>query len=117
MKKILSLVLCAFIIVGFTACGGGKSKFIGKWEATKAVAPGTSVEIDVKTIIGEEFSLELKDGGKAQVTLGKMKGAAEWKEEGKGITVKEKGQEMKFVEEKGKLYVEQSGVKIYFEKK
>lgn len=90
MRKSLKSVTVIGLVITMcmlTACGGGgraDDKYIGKWVSVSGEALGV-------TLSGEDisgFGLELKSGGKAQITVeGKSQGV-KWTNDDTSITVK-----------------------------
>ncbi len=104
MKKKTSLILAFLLIFSMfvmTACGGGNSgktanepakeevevenPFVGKWIAVAAQALGTTS--DFSEISEEEYSFEIKDGGKAIMTMEGETVDGTWKADGNNVTL------------------------------
>ena len=99
MKKILVVVLALAMIVALAACGeGGSSDNGASSDPNVGVYTGTSVEMmgitmDMSEIYDGDCTLDLKDGGKATVTLDGQAIDATWAVDGDAITVTIEGEE------------------------
>ena len=85
----------------------------GTWKATVATMDGT--EVNVSNVIGV-FTLKIESDGTIEMSVNDKNGETSWEETDKGFIVEDNGTTMEFVAEGDRLYVEQSGIKIYFEK-
>lgn len=115
MTRNLALVLCAaFCLLALAACGGSSvadSKYIGVWEGTTAEYAGLS--LDVSDIFGD-FTVEFKDNGKVELTVGDESETGKWEEVEGGIMV-DGDEDMTFLEnEDGDLYLDYDDVIITF---
>ena len=98
MKKILVVVLALAMIFALAACGEGGSSDGASSDPNVGVYTGTSVEMmgitmDMSEIYEGDCTLELKDGGKATVTLDGDSIDATWAVDGDAITVTIEGEE------------------------
>ena len=120
MKKIAA-VLCAVILIGVcvmsSACGGGAkykdSKYLGKWNATKAEY--MDMELGVEEILGGEFSFTLTEDGKVAMKVVDDEQSGKWEEIEEGIRL-DGDEDMTFKDQEGKLVVDYQGVTLTFEK-
>ena len=76
MKKLLSVLLVAVMMLTLTACGGGDSKYNGKYVVTKVKSGDTEYkkgDADWDAIFGDDDSklpyIVLKDDGKCSLCL------------------------------------------------
>lgn len=115
IKTLSVIMMMCVLLTLLAACGGEKysnSKYLGKWEATNAEYSG--VEMDPATILGGEFSFELKETGKCNVVIGEDKSSGEWKKTDKGFNVED---EFKFEVDGKKATLKYQGINITFEQK
>lgn len=96
MQKITKLSVILLLVVFMTACGGGgpKAKILGKW---------SFISVDGKTDLPKAFksaSLDFSKDGNVNMYDGKKTDKASWEfdKEGKTLTLKSSGNEMKFTE-------------------
>lgn len=117
MKKRIIVFFTMFVLLfALAACGGNKeSDFVGKWEATKMVSDGQ--EYKMKDF-GLSMTLELKDGGKAVMSMGGDKEEGTWEVKDGKLILNDGSEEGTPGELKGgALIMKQEGVEIHFEKK
>ncbi len=96
MQKLTKLSIILLLVIFMTACGGGgpKAKIVGKWQFTS---------VDGKTDLPKDFkdaSLDFKKEGTVDMIDAKKTQTAsfEFDKEGKNLTLKFSGREMKFSE-------------------
>lgn len=96
MQKITKLSVILLLVVFMTACGGGgpKAKIIGKWSF---VSVGGSTDLPKSF---KSASLDFSKDGNVNMYDGKKTDKASWEfdKEGKVLTLKSSGNEMKFTE-------------------
>lgn len=123
MKKFLRLLMFVGLIVAMcmlSACGGKSNdksddKYLGKWIPVTGEAYGV-------TLTGEDvsgFGLELKEKGKAVLTVEGENEDVEWKRDGDAITITANGTDMNAVAENDTLVFDNMldmGVKLTFAK-
>ncbi|MBP3851656.1 MAG: hypothetical protein J6D36_03845 [Erysipelotrichaceae bacterium] len=116
MKRIVSFISC-FIVCVCVLLGCGKdmsgSKYVGMWKATKGEYSG--VELSMEDL-NSEFTVELKDNGKAVVTFNGENGNGNWDETDNGVEVSDSQDTFAFKADGDNLVVEQDGVTFTFEK-
>ena len=115
MKKLTIIAVMFILLFTLVSCGGesGDSPYVGTWKATVATMDGT--EVNVSDVLGQ-FTLDIKANGTLEMNVNEKNGETSWEETDKGFVVEDNGTTMEFIAEDDKLYVEQSGIKIYFEK-
>lgn len=92
MKKIIALLIGTVMILSLVACGGGRAdaQYVGKYVSVAGTALGL-------TMTGEDisgFGLELKEGGKASITIDGETDSIKWTNDDTNITLKVSGQEV-----------------------
>lgn len=117
MKKIIALLLSVIITISMVACGEAepvKSKFLGTWNAVSLEAEGVSFTVDELKALGEDefadFTIVVKDGGKAYVYVDGDSDLLDWEETEEGIKIGDAS--CTFTEEQ--LCLENDGYKIFF---
>ena len=119
MKKIIALLLSVIITISMVACGEAepvKSKFLGTWNAVSLEAEGVSFTVDELKALGEDefadFTIVVKDGGKAYVYVDGDSDLLDWEETEEGIKIGNAN--CTFADEQ--LCLENDGYKIFFNK-
>jgi uncharacterized lipoprotein YehR (DUF1307 family) len=89
MKKIMTLLLALVVCFSVTACGGGDNgengdkALVGKYIAISG-SLGEALDFTPEDL--KDFTLELKEGGKAFITIaGEMTPEGSWKKDGQKI--------------------------------
>ena len=89
MKKFLSVVLMAVLLLGMVACGGGSKASTdpnaGLYTATTAEMMG--IEIDADDAFDGGFTIELKDKGKCALNVAGKKANGKWTLDGTAFHV------------------------------
>ncbi len=85
MKRFVSLILVLMLILALAACGGEPDPNAGLYEATTAEYAGFSLE--VSSLYESGLSLELKDGGRAILTMDGTDYSVKWSLEGEALTI------------------------------
>lgn len=85
MKRLACLILALALIFALAACGGEPDPNAGVYKATTAEMSGIS--LDVNSVYDGGLSFELKDGGKAIMTMGGDDYNLRWKLEGDAVTI------------------------------
>ncbi len=85
MKRLACLILALAIILALAACGGEPDPNAGVYKATTAEMSGIS--LDVNTVYEGGLSFELKDGGKAVMTMDGKDYNLRWKLDGEDLTI------------------------------
>ena len=85
MKRLACLILALAMILALAACGGEPDPNAGVYKATTAEMSGIS--LDVNTVYEGGLSFELKDGGKAVMTMDGKDYNLRWKLDGEDLTI------------------------------
>ena len=85
MKRLACFVLILALLLALAACGGEPDPNAGVYKATTAEMSGIS--LDVNSVYDGGLSFELKDGGKAIMTMGGSDYNLRWKLEGDAVTI------------------------------
>lgn len=119
MKKFLRLSMFVGLLLAvcmLSACGGNSDgKYVGKWISVSGEAYGV-------TLTGEDisgFGLELKDKGKAVLTVDGESEDVKWKNDGNTITITASGTDMKGIAENDTIVFDNMldmGLKLTFAK-
>ncbi|MDR0951301.1 MAG: hypothetical protein LBM18_00030 [Oscillospiraceae bacterium] len=119
MNKAVTVLLAAVVTLMLSACGittSGEHQFLGTWAAVSVEKDGSVFTIDELEAMGDnsisDFSIVVKEGGKAYVSAEGQSAMVDWSTKDGGITLGV--QDCTFND--GKLCVENNGVKIYLEK-
>ena len=119
MKKFLALMLAIVLMCGvLAACGGSanaNSPIVGTWKLTKGVASGITVD---PSQLGMEMSFRFDANGKAAMVYnGDTTEGLSWRLEGDVVKLGVSGTDLyDFAYDGSTLTVEESGVKMIFEK-
>lgn len=71
MKKILTILLCGFMVLGLTGCGVEKNEFeIGEESNIEIIEKGVSLSIKENTLTNEGATLILKNNSDVDVQYG-----------------------------------------------
>lgn len=85
MKRLACLILALAMLLVLAACGGEPDPNAGVYEAQSAEMSGISLDID--SVYKGGLSFELKDGGRAVMTMGGQDYNLRWKLDGEAITI------------------------------
>lgn len=114
VKKLFIVCILSVLMMTMAACGSNSdNQYVGLWKGT--VATMDDVEVNVSDVIGN-YTIEIKDNGDAVMSSADKSQECSWEETEKGIKLEAGGEEMELASEEGKLVLEQSGIKVYFEK-
>lgn len=124
MKKKISMIfvlICILTTLFMIGCGEGsekeKSPYEGKWIAVSAQMMGMS--LDAEEAFGETFQFEVKNDGKASISIGEDTGKGKWSVNEEEITLTIDGEEMIGVIEENTIVFDDmlgTGMKIIFAK-
>lgn len=121
MKKVISLILCATMILGIAMCFGGcgDKGTVGKYNLKTMSVGDTTINVDdLKALSGQdglEFYLELKNDGTAELVMGEERQALLYKD-GKMWAEDQEDQKVPFTVKGNTLTLEQDGAKLTFKK-
>ncbi|MCR5663598.1 MAG: hypothetical protein K6G17_01820 [Oscillospiraceae bacterium] len=76
MKRLTCLILVLAMLLALAACGGEPDPNAGVYKATTAEMSGISLDVD--SLFGEDLSIELKNGGRATMTMKGQKYSLRW---------------------------------------
>ena len=85
MKRLACLILVLAMLLALASCGGAPDPNAGVYEATTAEMSGIS--LDVNSVYDGGLSFELKDGGKAVMTMDGKDYNLRWKLDGEDLTI------------------------------
>ena len=111
MKKILSFVLAALLLLSFVGCSSGDDKNdpnLGVYTAKTAEYSGFTVSVD--QFFQEGFSIELKSGGKCKLTADGESASGKWTLDGAKFHVEGGGIECDGTLENGVMSIDYDGV-------
>ena len=122
MKKTLTLVLAAVLLLGLlAACGGGGSKYEGTYVLSKLSDWTVEEYADLLEISLEEaqdsFKIVLKSGGKAEFYEDGDLEALNWKVDGEKITLSAEGESLEGTIKDGKITFDMDGDVLELTKK
>ena len=119
LAAVVVLGAAAFLIYSLTA--GGKAPaddpVLGVYSAQKAETTGMTISI--RTMWKNDFTIELKKGGRAALNVDGKTGSAKWKLDGNRFTIKGSGIDCSGTLSDGTLILENvldSGITLYFAK-
>lgn len=114
MKKITALLLALMMVFAFAACGSSEpdDPNCGTYHCTTAEMMG--VEMDPSEFYDSECSIELKNGGKAKMTLDSDSGSGSWVVDGNAITITIDGVDSVGTIEDGVMVIDLIGMGINF---
>lgn len=122
-KRIAVLMLVAVMVVlALAGCGGKKdaSPVVGTWKATEVEAMGVNVKVDEyleQMGMGDmKMEMSLTEDGRFGMDLMGQQVEGSWRYNGSTLTLTAEGEDLSAECEDGKITIEESGVKIIFEK-
>ena len=118
-RRILAIVLAALMLTALlAACGGGDSKYVGKYTLSKMSIDGEEWDLaefaelmdsDLETI-QNMFTVELKSGGKATMNFGDDEPEeVTWKVDGEKITFSAGGESLEAVIKGNVITIDEDG--------
>ncbi|MCI9068947.1 MAG: DUF4923 family protein [Lachnospiraceae bacterium] len=124
MKKRVAVLMLAVVmtVLALAGCGGGgkDSPVVGAWKATEVEAMGVNVKVDeyLKQMGMDDMKMDMdiKSDGKFSMDLMGQQAEGTWKYSGSTLTLTVDGEDAKAEYKDGKITMEESGVKIIFEK-
>ena len=111
MKKILSLMLAALLLLSFAGCSSGDDENdpnLGVYTAKTAEYRGLTVEVN--QFFEQGFSIELKSGGKCKLTADGESASGKWTLEGTKVHVNGGGIDCDGTLENGVIRLDYDGV-------
>ena len=111
MKKILSLMLAALLLLSFAGCSSGGDENdpnLGVYTAKTAEYRGLTVEVN--QFFEQGFSIELKSGGKCKLTADGESASGKWTLEGTKFHVNGGGIDCDGTLENGVIRLDYDGV-------
>lgn len=111
MKKILSLMLAALLLLSFAGCSSGDDENdpnLGVYTAKTAEYRGLTVEVN--QFFEQGFSIELKSGGKCKLTADGESASGKWTLEGTKFHVNGGGIDCDGTLENGVIRLDYDGV-------
>ncbi|MCI9486355.1 MAG: DUF4923 family protein [Lachnospiraceae bacterium] len=122
-KRIAVLMLAAVMVVlALAGCGGKKdaSPVVGTWKATEVEAMGVNVKVDEyleQMGMGDmKMEMSITDDGKFSMDMAGQQVEGTWKFSGSTLTLTAEGSDLDAEYKDGKITVDESGVKVIFEK-
>ena len=85
MKRLACLILILAMLLALSACGGEPDPNCGVYKATTAEMDGIALNID--SVYSGGLGFELKDGGRAVMTMDGNNYNLRWKLEGDALTI------------------------------
>ena len=119
MKRILSLIMCLFIVLGSLSAAGfaalAESGFAGMWSAVKAEAEGMTMNKAMLEMMGMLIELTLNEDGTGALAMGEESEAVSWTESGDTVTLSAMGDALTMeLNEEGLLHGDFDGVILFF---
>jgi hypothetical protein len=110
MKKILSCLLAALLLLMCLGCSGGKDDDpnLGLYKAETAEYSG--ITLDVKNYFAEGFTIELKSGGKCKLMADGHTASGKWTLDGTAFHVNGGGIDCDGTLENGVIHLDYDGV-------
>lgn len=122
-KRIAVLMLAAVMVVlALAGCGGKKdaSPVVGTWKATEVEAMGVNVKVDEyleQMGMGDmKMEMSITDDGKFSMDMAGQQVEGTWKFSDSTLTLTAEGSDLDAEYKDGKITVDESGVKVIFEK-
>ena len=118
-KRVLIVLAVVMLMFSMAACkgGNGESDVIGKWELTKMSEEGMEVDKETLKSMGMTMTVELKEGGKAVVSVsGEEDEEVNWEKKDGNVIIDGEGDKMEFKVDGKTMSGEREGLKIEFEK-
>lgn len=109
MKRLACLILALALLLALTACGEPDPN-AGVYVAQSCDYLGISV--GVEEIFEGGLSIELKNGGRASMTMGEDTYIVRWKLDGENITISDASGEMSGTLADGTMVLDISGVSV-----
>ena len=124
MKKRVAVFMLAVVmaVLALAGCGGKKdaSPVVGTWKATEVEAMGVNVKVDEyleQMGMGDmKMEMSITDDGKFSMDMAGQQVEGTWKFSGSTLTLTAEGSDLDAEYKDGKITVDESGVKVIFEK-
>lgn len=120
MKKLVSILMVAMLVLSLAACGGSKSSAAGSYKFKSMTAEGQTVTAEQLEALGQDlegFKLELKSNGEFAITVEAKTETGTWKEDGKKISLTMDGETVEAALDGNTVTFGMDGVELAFEKK
>ena len=119
MKKLMALFLALSMMLTLCACGGEKSDkkkddYLGLYEGVSIVLMGEAV--DMSEVYDGVNTIEIKSGGKCEITLEGDTADATYKVDGNEMTITIDGEDIKATLKKGVIVMDFFGSEMTFAK-